>query len=134
MCTAVVGGSIQRAATRISTASDQRNATPMRNHRTKDRSEPFRGGVLVCVSGFSLTLQNNRFGWIHIVSDMVSYRNLAFGASGSGHIPRRPLPAQPKSADGRMAAEADGLQTRPLNRNHKTCSTQAGLLMEGLGI
>src|SRR6266566_5445153 len=41
--------------------------------------------------------------------------------------------APPKSADGRMAAEAKGLPTRPLDGNHKTCLTQIGLLMEGLG-
>src|ERR1700726_885897 len=66
MCTAVVGGSIHRAATRISTASDQRSATPMRNHRTKDRRVPFRSGVFEGISGFSITLQNNRLGWIEI--------------------------------------------------------------------
>src|SRR5690348_985103 len=60
MCTTVVGGSIHRAATRISTASNQRSATPRRNHRTKDRREPFRSGVLESVAGFSVTLQNNR--------------------------------------------------------------------------
>src|SRR5208282_4299235 len=67
MCTTVVGGSIHRAATRINTASDQRSATPTRNHRTKDRRAPVRRGVLGCVSGFSVTLQNNRLGWIDIV-------------------------------------------------------------------
>jgi hypothetical protein len=36
----------------------------MRNHRTKDRRVPFRCGVLGVVSGFSVTLQNNHFGWI----------------------------------------------------------------------
>src|ERR1700726_4870787 len=66
MCTAVVGGSIQRAATRISTASDQRSPTPMRNHRTKDRRVPFPCGVVGSISGFSITLQNNRLGWIEI--------------------------------------------------------------------
>src|SRR5215472_12118751 len=64
MCTAVVGGSIHRAATRITTASDQRSASPMRNRRSKNRTEPFLGGVLGCTSGFSLTFQNNRLGWI----------------------------------------------------------------------
>jgi hypothetical protein len=32
-----------------------------------------------------------------------------------------------------MAAEAEELHRRPLDGNHKTCLTQAGLLMEGLG-
>ena len=41
----------------------------MRNHRTRDRRGPFRSGVLGCVSGFSVTFQNNRFGWIDIVPD-----------------------------------------------------------------
>src|SRR5580700_11279150 len=66
MCTAVIGGSIHRAATRISTASDQRSAAPMKNHRTKDRRKPFRGGVSGSMSGFSVTLQNSRLGWIDI--------------------------------------------------------------------
>src|ERR1700674_4528455 len=39
-----------------------------------------------------------------------------------------------KSADGRMAAEADEFHRRPLDGNHKTCLTRIGLLMEGLGI
>jgi hypothetical protein len=33
-----------------------------------------------------------------------------------------------------MAAEADGFPIRPLDGNHKTCLTQTGLLMEGLGV
>jgi hypothetical protein len=69
MCTAVVGGSIQRAATRIRTASDQRTAAPMRSHRTTDRRETFRGAAFGCVSGVSVTFQNNRCGSIHIVPD-----------------------------------------------------------------
>src|SRR5277367_1670612 len=60
MCTAVVGGSIHRAATSISTASDQRSATPIRNHRTKDRRDPFQCQVFGSASGFSVTPQNNR--------------------------------------------------------------------------
>ena len=31
-----------------------------------------------------------------------------------------------------MAAEAEGLQIRPLDGNHKTCLTRIGPLMEGL--
>jgi hypothetical protein len=30
-----------------------------------------------------------------------------------------------------MAAEAEGLQIRPLDGNYKTCLTRIGLLMEG---
>ena len=49
----------------------------MRNHRTKDRKKILRcgavagvsGGVASGVSGFSLTLQNNRLGWIDIAPD-----------------------------------------------------------------
>jgi hypothetical protein len=66
MCTAVVGGLIHRAATSVSAASNQRSATPMANHRTKDRKERLRGGVLVCA--VSVTFQNNSprspCGWI----------------------------------------------------------------------
>src|ERR1035438_6705659 len=50
MCTAVVGGSIHRAATRISEASDQRSTTPMTSHRIKDRRKPVQSGVLPYVS------------------------------------------------------------------------------------
>src|SRR5579859_2388939 len=78
MCTAVVGGSIHRAATRISTASDQKSAAPMRNHRTKDRKKPFRCGVPGGVSGFSVTLQHNRLRWIDIAPASPRYRRLDF--------------------------------------------------------
>src|ERR1700733_2524440 len=54
MCTAVVGGSIHRAARRINEASDQASTTPMTSHRTKDRRKPLRSGTLGRVSGFSL--------------------------------------------------------------------------------
>jgi hypothetical protein len=69
MCTAVDGGSIHRAARRISAASDHRSTTPMANHRTKDRRtkdrrKPLRSGVLGCVSGFSVTFQNNSLGGV----------------------------------------------------------------------
>src|ERR1700733_8854562 len=61
MCTAVDGGSIHRAARRLSAASDQRSTTPMASHRTKDRRKPLRRGVLGFVSGFSVTFQNNNW-------------------------------------------------------------------------
>src|SRR6266404_5362842 len=64
MCTAVVGGSIHRAATRISAANDQRSTTPMTSHRIKDRRKPARSGVLVSVFGIAVTFQNNSLGWI----------------------------------------------------------------------
>src|SRR6202008_4588010 len=64
MCTAVVGGSIHRAATRISTASDQRSPTPMTSHRVKDRRNPVRSGVLVGAFGIEVTFQNNSLGSI----------------------------------------------------------------------
>jgi hypothetical protein len=41
----------------------------MRNHRVKDRREAFRGGAFGGMSGFSVTLQNNRLGWIDIAPD-----------------------------------------------------------------
>jgi hypothetical protein len=62
MCTAVVGGSIHRAATRVSAASDQRSATARRNHRTKERRELLRSGVLEGVYGVVVTFQDNRPG------------------------------------------------------------------------
>src|SRR5258708_36896740 len=58
MCTAVDGGSIHRAARRISAASHQTSTTPITSHRTKDRRKPLRSGVLGGVSGFSVTFQN----------------------------------------------------------------------------
>ena len=64
MCTAVDGGSIHRAARRISAASDQTSTTPMTSHRTKDRRERLRSGLLGSVSGVSLTFQNNSLGWV----------------------------------------------------------------------
>src|SRR5580693_46105 len=64
MCTAVVGGSIHRAATRISAASDQRSTTPMTSHRIKDRRKPVPSGVLVCVFGIAVTFRNNSLGWV----------------------------------------------------------------------
>ena len=64
MCTAVIGGLVHRAASRISTPSSQRSATPRRNHRTKDRRKPFRSAVLGRLPGFSVTFQNNRPNWI----------------------------------------------------------------------
>jgi len=64
MCTAVVGGSIHRAATRMSAASDQSSTTPMTTHRMKERRNPVRSGILVCVSGVAVTVQNNSAGCV----------------------------------------------------------------------
>src|SRR6266540_4722472 len=61
MCTAVVGGSIHRAATRSSAASDQKSNAPMISHWTKDRSKPFRSGVLGCVHGPGVTFLNSLY-------------------------------------------------------------------------
>src|ERR1700730_8493047 len=55
MCTAVVGGSIHRAAARISAANNQRSATPMTSHRRKSRKKPFRGAVVISVFGIAVT-------------------------------------------------------------------------------
>src|ERR1035441_1385964 len=62
MCTAVVGGSIQRAARRVRAAADQRSTTPMTIHRIRDRRGILRGGVLVSVFGVTVTSQNNSRG------------------------------------------------------------------------
>src|SRR6266446_4306104 len=67
MCTVVVGGSIHRAATRVSAASDQRTTTPMTSHRIKDRRKPVRNGVLVCVFGIAVKFQNNSPGWLPLM-------------------------------------------------------------------
>jgi hypothetical protein len=60
MCTTVVGGSIHRAATSISAASNQISATPITTHRTNARSNRFQSDVLVSVFGPVVTFQNNR--------------------------------------------------------------------------
>src|ERR1700731_2268961 len=62
MCTAVVGGSIQRAATSISAASDQRSTMPTMRNRIRDRRNPMRGRDLGGASGISVTYQNNARG------------------------------------------------------------------------
>src|SRR5271155_4054478 len=79
MCTAVVGGSIQRAAARISAPSDQSSTSPMSSQRINDRRSSVRDAPLVSVdavpgvafsgyamlevafsvSGIAVTLQNN---------------------------------------------------------------------------
>src|SRR5271168_3957323 len=69
MCTAVVGGSIQRAATSISTANNQTSPTPMRKHRKMNRTETAGRGVAGGASGFSVTPQNNRLRSIDIAPD-----------------------------------------------------------------
>jgi len=51
----------------------------MRNHRTKDRRRRFRCGVFGGVSGFSVTLQNNRLGWIEIGTNHSPIRRLVSG-------------------------------------------------------
>src|ERR1700688_3098377 len=96
MCTDVVGGSIHRAATSISTASDQRSAPPMRIHRTKFRRELFRFAVFEAASGFcavfgatsgfSVTLQNNRLRSIAIAP--VQPHNLKILPSTSNFVLR----------------------------------------------
>src|SRR5580698_5215568 len=52
MCTAAVGGSIHRAARRVTAASDQASTTPMTSNCTKDRRKPLRSGTLGRISGF----------------------------------------------------------------------------------
>jgi hypothetical protein len=83
MWTAVVGGSIQRAAMSMSTASDQSSASAMPNHRTQDRRTSFQceigggmfGAGVAVASGFSITLQNNRLGGFDIARDSRPERN-----------------------------------------------------------
>ena len=80
MCTTVVGGSIHRAARRISAANDQTSATPMTSLRTEDRRKPLRSRVLEGgASGFSVTFQNNSLAkrWVSSAQDR-------FHASPSG--------------------------------------------------
>src|SRR5258706_7052082 len=63
MWTAVVGGSIHRAATKISEASDERSSAWMRSHRMKDLIKDWgtrdRSGGLVGGFGVAVTFQNN---------------------------------------------------------------------------
>src|SRR5260221_10009266 len=67
MCTAVVGGSIHRAATSVSAAIDQSPTNPMTSHRINFRSKlgligglaSSLGTVSGIVSGVEITVQNN---------------------------------------------------------------------------
>src|SRR5580700_4241364 len=83
MCTAVDGGSIQRAAKRVSAASDQTSTAPTASHRIKDRIRRLRSCVLEGVSGFSITFQNNSLSWV--AAHGGSTRSAAFC---SGHSPK----------------------------------------------
>src|SRR5579862_3764780 len=64
MCTAVVGGSIHRAARRITAASDQRSTTPMTSHRIKDRTKGFPRRVLMRVFSVAVTFTNNNLNQV----------------------------------------------------------------------
>ena len=64
MCKAVVGGSIHRAATRVSAASDQRSTTARPSHRIEERRKLFHRGGLGGVNGLVVTFQNNSLGWV----------------------------------------------------------------------
>ena len=85
MYTAVVGGSIHRTATSMSTASDQRSPTPMRNHRIKI------GGSLSEAEswGECLDFQSHfriyRLGRIDIAPDESRYRKLTHHARATFH-------------------------------------------------
>src|SRR5262249_25015575 len=68
MCTAVVGGSIHLAATRISTAKNQRNANPMTTRRITDLRETFQSRGFEFVRRFATTFQNNLQDWIYLVT------------------------------------------------------------------
>src|ERR1700679_3330579 len=59
MWTAVVGGSIHRAAARISAASVQSSARAITSHRMKDRRKLFRRGFFLLGFGVAVTFQNS---------------------------------------------------------------------------
>src|ERR1035438_8571081 len=58
MCTAVVGGSTHRAATRVSAAANHSSPAVSTSHRTTDRSTLLRRGVLNLVSCLRITSQD----------------------------------------------------------------------------
>src|SRR5579872_2000665 len=90
MCTAVDGGSIHRAAIRISEASDQISTAPITSHRTKHHRKPLRR-VLGCVSGFSVTFQNTSSGSVAAYASswaLIWSLALTLCASHSGHFAR----------------------------------------------
>ena len=60
MCTAVVGGSIHRAATRVIAASTQSSTTPQTSHRIEDRRMPFPSELPIFFFGIAGTIQNSR--------------------------------------------------------------------------
>src|SRR5580765_8630468 len=59
MCTAVVGGSIHRAASRINAASSQASTAAMTSHRKQERRSPVRSEVLICEFGIVIRFGNN---------------------------------------------------------------------------
>src|SRR5579871_729532 len=79
MCTAVVGGSIHRAATSISAKNNQKDTRLMAIHRISERRESFRRGVLRAVSAG--TDQDNRCGVLRSLSTRAT-RARTLGAFG----------------------------------------------------
>ena len=81
-----MGGSIHRAATRVSAASDQRATTARPNHRTNERKKLLRSGVLGGMGGVVVTFQDNRLdrvaAWVLILR--ARRRSTAFCSGGMG--------------------------------------------------
>src|ERR1017187_4591986 len=77
MCIAVVGGSIHRAATRVSAASDHKITTARPSHRTQDGRSFFRSGIFGGRDGVVVTFQNNCLGlecclWLHFAGSAIA--------------------------------------------------------------
>src|SRR6516225_4860335 len=86
MCTAVVGGSIHRAATRITAAADQSANAASRSHRTNHRMKPLGGGVLARASGVSATVQNNLLRRVDLASSYDRFRDKQPGRQSFGRV------------------------------------------------
>src|ERR1700751_3218213 len=95
MCTAVVGGSIHRAARRISAASDQRSTTPMTSHRIKDRTKGFPRRVLMGVFSVAGTFTHNNLN-----------RVIATKGESAGDKRKDGATFSPRDRDPRVKADA----------------------------
>src|SRR6202035_3269773 len=83
MCTAVVGGSIHRAARRISAASDQRSTTPMTSHRIRDRTKGFPSRGLMCVLSGAVTFPNDSLNRVITTNGEIAADKRTLGATVS---------------------------------------------------
>src|ERR1700758_4467696 len=123
MCTAVVGGSIHRAAKRISAASDQRRTNPMTSHRIKERTEVLPSRFLMCVFSVVVTFRNNSPGWVISTNgEIAGDKGIDVNATRSPRDPDRAarlMPAGDKQA--RQHTSRNSLMTALEPRSRRCC-------------